>query len=92
MKAVTIPGAQYIRIDEASRLTGICPKTLRNMASAGRVPCYKVAGLLFKASELEEWMQSKKVLTADQARSQVQTYIATSNRRRQIKKHISTNI
>ena len=50
----------YIKIKQASELTGLKETYLRNLAGRGEIPCYKQGKfLVFKPEELKEWIKSR---------------------------------
>lgn len=53
-----------VRIEEAARLVGLTPSTLRNKCSAKEIPHYKVNRLLyFDTEELDAWLRQCPVRT-----------------------------
>ncbi len=76
MKSVT--DAEYVRIDEASRLTGLSVSRLYKLAApaVGDIPTYKVGGsILFKRSDLEDYMAGKRRYTRRDVASRADTYV-----------------
>lgn len=50
----------YIRIKEASDLTGLKPSTLRNIVYMNQIPYYKQGKfIVFKDDELKEWIENR---------------------------------
>jgi len=50
----------YIKINEASTLTGLKPSTLRNLAYRNEVPYYKQGKfIVFNPDELRQWIKDR---------------------------------
>lgn len=51
---------QYIKINEASTLTGLKPSSLRNLAYRNEIPYYKQGKfLVFNPEELIKWIENR---------------------------------
>ena len=51
---------QYVKINEASALTGLKPSTLRNLAYRNEVPYYKQGKfIVFNPEELKDWVEQR---------------------------------
>lgn len=51
---------QYVKINEASDLTGLKPSTLRNMVYRNEIKYYKQGKfIVFKDDELKEWIENR---------------------------------
>ena len=50
----------YIKINEASVLTGLKPSTLRNMVYRNEIPSYKQGKfIVFNPDELRKWIEGR---------------------------------
>ena len=51
---------EYIRIKQASELTGLKVSYIRNLAGRGEIPHYKQGKfLVFRPEELKEWLEKR---------------------------------
>ena len=53
----------FIKIDEASKLTGLSRSTIYKLTALGKFPCYKRGRLLFKPDEIQAWIEEGRVET-----------------------------
>lgn len=69
-KCTLLSAKNALTIDEASLLTGLSVNTLYKMTSERRIPHYKPTGklLYFNKSELESWMLTNRMITADEVK------------------------
>lgn len=79
IERMTLIGAkQTLDINEAALYTGRSVGYLYRLTSSREIPHFKQSGkLYFSKSELDEWMQSERVLTNTQLNSQAETYCTT---------------
>ena len=50
----------YIRVKEASELTGLKPSTLRNIVYMNQIPYYKQGKfIVFNPDELRQWIEDR---------------------------------
>ncbi len=64
----------YLTIKQASEYVNIKVKTLYSLSSNKQIPHYKIGKMLrFSPSELDAWMQSKKVEAGELAAEKVMT-------------------
>jgi len=71
-----------LNIDEVSVFTGISKSTLYKLTSNREIPHYKKAKhLLFDKIEIEEWLKSNKIVTADEIEREASDYISFNNGR-----------
>lgn len=65
-------------VKEAATFTGFSVKHLYRLTSTKQIPHFKKnAKLLFKKSELEEWLTEQKVLTTAEINRKATTYTVT---------------
>jgi len=70
IETITISNA-VIGLDElvdhyvASKITGLAPRTIQNLATARKLPCYKVGNRLnrYLVRELIEWCERRHVMS-----------------------------
>jgi excisionase family DNA binding protein len=56
----------FIPMKEARVIVPLSESTYYHYAAEGKIPCYRIGSrLLFKASELVEWVESKRITGAD---------------------------
>lgn len=79
IERLTLIGAKNtLDINEAAIYTGRSVGYLYRLTSGREIPHFKQAGkLYFSKKELDEWMQSERVLTNEQLNSQADTYCVT---------------
>lgn len=51
----------FIKIDEASRLTGLSRSTIYKLTALGKFPCYKRGRLLFRPDEIQAWVEEGRI-------------------------------
>lgn len=70
-KAIT--GYDYINVNELSKLLGESPQTIYNRVHQKQIPYYKPGGkvLLFKISEIEEWIKSGRHSSIEEIRQNI---------------------
>lgn len=65
-------------VKEAATFTGFSVKHLYRLTSTKQIPHFKKnAKLLFKKSELEDWLTEQKVLTTSEINRKATTYTVT---------------
>ena len=67
---------EVLTSDEAARYMGISKSYLYKLTMRQQIPHYKPMGKMcyFNRLELESWLQSNRVATADEISQQAQTY------------------
>ena len=67
---------EVLTSDEAARYLGISKSYLYKMTMRQQIPHYKPMGKMcsFNRKELEGWLQSNRVATADEVSQQARTY------------------
>ena len=67
---------EVLTSDEAARYLGISKSYLYKMTMKQQIPHYKPMGKMcyFNRMELESWLQSNRVATADEISQKAQTY------------------
>lgn len=67
---------EVLTSDEAARYLGISKSYLYKLTMGQKIPHYKPMGKMcyFNRVELESWLQSNRVATADEIAEQAQTY------------------
>ncbi|MBR1593201.1 MAG: helix-turn-helix domain-containing protein [Alloprevotella sp.] len=67
---------EVLTSDEAARYLGISKSYLYKLTMKQQIPHYKPMGKMcyFNRVELESWLQSNRVATADEISQQAQTY------------------
>ena len=67
---------EVLTSDEAARYMGISKSYLYKLTMTQQIPHYKPMGKMcyFNRAELESWLQSNRVATADEINQQAQTY------------------
>ncbi|MGM9804791.1 MAG: helix-turn-helix domain-containing protein [Muribaculaceae bacterium] len=67
---------EVLTSDEAARYMGISKSYLYKLTMGQKIPHYKPMGKMcyFNRVELENWLQSNRVATADEISQQAQTY------------------
>ncbi len=67
---------EVLTSDEAAKYMGISKSYLYKLTMLQKVPHYKPTGKMcyFNRMELESWLQSNRVATADEISQQAQTY------------------
>lgn len=70
-KAIT--GYDYINVNELSKLLGESTQTIYNRIHQKQIPYYKPGGkvLLFKISEIEEWIKSGRHSSIEEIRQNI---------------------
>ena len=73
---VSLNTKQVLTSDEAARYLGISKSYLYKLTMKQQIPHYKPMGKMcyFNRVELESWLQSNRVATADEISQQAQTY------------------
>lgn len=68
--------------DEAARYIGVSKSHLYKLTMARKIPHYKPNGKLcyFNRAELEEWLQTNRVATAQELAGKAKTYCAANRR------------
>jgi len=77
--AKTVEGADFVRIEEASRLTGLSVSRLYKLAApaVAEIPVCKIGGsILFSRTDLADYMASKRRYTRHDAAVAADTYVA----------------
>lgn len=79
IKRATLIGVKdTLTIEECAMLTGYSVQTLYTFTSKREIPHFKRGNYLyFSKREVERWLQSNPVPTAQQTRQQASTYVAT---------------
>ena len=55
---------EFLTIQDVCKITGLQKQTIYGLRSKREIPAYKFGSVLrFKRSEIEEWMNSKKVMS-----------------------------
>lgn len=67
---------EVLTSDEAARYLGVSKSYLYKLTMRQQIPHYKPMGKMcyFNRQELESWLQSNRVATADEISEQAQTY------------------
>lgn len=75
---------EVLTSDEAARYLGISKSYLYKLTMRQQIPHYKPMGKMvyFNRLELESWLQSNRVATADELSQQAQAYCARKGGRR----------
>jgi excisionase family DNA binding protein len=61
---------QWINIETAAEITGLCTRTMRRFAAAGELPAYKVGrSLRFRLDEVTAFMESRRLPSANCGRA-----------------------
>lgn len=68
--------------DEAARYLGVSKSCLYKMTMGRKIPYYKPTGKMcyFNRVELEEWLQSNRVATAQELEAQAKAYCARNRK------------
>ena len=71
-----------LTVDEAARYMGISRSTLYKMMMRREIPFSKPGGKMcfFNRAEVEAWLMSNRVATADEIRDQAQAYCARAHK------------
>ncbi len=74
---------EVLTSDEAARYMGIKKSYLYKLTMRQEIPHYKPLGKMcyFNRVELEQWLQSNRVATADELSQKAQTYCMKGGRR-----------
>ncbi len=76
MSSETAVPKQWLNVKEAAEFLGVQVSTLYSYISSRRIPHYKPPGsqlVKFRASELDGWMASGRIETAEEALSRKET-------------------
>lgn len=75
---VALNSKEVLTVDEAARYMGIAKSTLYKMMMRREIPYSKPNGKVcfFDRQELEAWLMSNRVATADEIRDKAQAYCA----------------
>ena len=58
------PTDEFLTLQDVCKITGLQKQTIYGLRSRREIPAYKFGSALrFKRSEIEEWMNSKKVMS-----------------------------
>lgn len=72
-----MPERDVITVKEAAAFLGRSPGSLYAQAHANRIPHYREGGtLLFRRSELDQWLSGKRVATNEEINSKAATLVA----------------
>ena len=73
---------EVLTVDEAARYMGVSKSYLYKLTMQGKVPFSKPLGKMcyFNRMELEAWLMSNRVATADEISDRARSYCATHTR------------
>ncbi len=82
LKMAGLASKEVLTFEEAATFTGLSRSYLYKLTSTKQVPHYKPSGkvVYFNRAELEAWLQSRRVDTADEVGAQAQIHCMTKRK------------
>jgi len=80
MESLLLLKKNVLNLEEVSQLIGLSKSTLYKLTCTGKIPHYKKAKhLFFDRLEVESWLKSNRIKTADELDIEASTYVTLNH-------------